>query len=79
MLQVSNLGLLIWMKLNSYIFLTNVSQQIVNFGNGKRNQRQYIFYIYVLFQDLIFYKEFIFCDQPCNKHCKGITKNDLQK
>lgn len=42
------------------------------------------FYIYVLFQDSIFfYKEFIFCptdvDQPFNKHCKGITKNDLPK
>lgn len=42
------------------------------------------FYIYVLFQDSIFfYKEFIFCptdvDQPFNKHCKGIKKNDLPK
>lgn len=27
----------IWIKLNTYIILTNLSQQIVNFGSGEGN------------------------------------------
>ena len=43
----------------------------------------YFLYLCSVSGFIFFNKEFIFCptdvDQPFNKHCKGITKNDLQK
>lgn len=61
--QISKLGLLIYMKLNTYIILTNISQQIVNFGNGKRQCIFFIFVFFCLRIQLVFNKEFMFSIQ----------------
>lgn len=68
--------LLIWMKLNTYIILTSISQQTVNFGNGKEVKAIYfIFVFFCLRVQLLSYKEFMFSiQQMLISHLTDIAK-----
>lgn len=82
-LRLQLLVLLTWMKLNTYIIVTNISQQIVNTGNGNgKGIKSNVFYVCVPLSrfQLFSHKEFMFpflqtlISQPFNRHHWGNAK-----